>query len=270
MSDNQGSMASDPTSAKEISLNSSVHAAVSDEGASEDLHLSDELPYTTSAAEVATHLGGLRSSVVAVTAAIADLRADFSTFHERSAAQETLIARMQQRIDELQGDQVRALLSPVYQELASLHADLMEAAGKDYSVVPPERLPRELSFLLSRVDTALQLLGLESVGAAAGVQFDSRLHSAVRRVPTGRKSLDGLVATVQRQGFTFPGSAKASLYARVTVYAYDSTIDEDRMDELASISDEISGQATLPQSPDAILMNDAVDESAQQVSEENS
>ena len=136
---------------------------------------------------------------------------------------------MQQRIEELQGDQVRALLSPVYQELASLHADLIEAAGKDYSVLPPERLPRELSFLLSRVDTSLHLLGLEPVGAAAGAPFDSRLHSAVRRVPTGRKSLDGVIETVQRQGFIFPGAAKASMYARVTVYAYDPTIDEGTM-----------------------------------------
>ena len=98
---------------------------------------------------------------MAVAAAIAGLRADFSTSQERSAAQESLITRMQQRIEELQGDQVRALLSPVYQELASLHADLTEAAGKDYSALR-RRLPRELSFLLSRVDTSLHLLGLES------------------------------------------------------------------------------------------------------------
>jgi molecular chaperone GrpE (heat shock protein) len=238
MNDNQGPMAPDPTTAKETSLNSHACAAVSDEDASEDLQFSDDLSLATSDAEVATQLGELRSSVVAVTDAMAGMRADISLFQERSAAQESLITRMQQRIDELQGDQVRALLSPVYQELASLHADLLEAAGKDYSVLPPERLPRELSFLLSRVDTTLHLLGLESVGAAAGVPFDSRLHSAVRRVPTGRKSLDGVIATVQRQGFTFPGAAKASMYARVTVYAYDSTIDADTLDQHMSQPDE--------------------------------
>jgi molecular chaperone GrpE (heat shock protein) len=238
MNDNQGPMAPDPTTAKETSLNSHACAAVSDEDASEDLQFSDDLSLATSDAEVATQLGELRSSVVAVTDAMAGIRADISMFQERSAAQESLITRMQQRIDELQGDQVRALLSPVYRELASLHADLLEAAGKDYSVLPPERLPRELSFLLSRVDTTLHLLGLESVGAAAGVPFDSRLHSAVRRVPTGRKSLDGVIATVQRQGFTFPGAAKASMYARVTVYAYDSTIDADTLDQHMSQPDE--------------------------------
>lgn len=216
MTDNQGSTAPDTSTANQTSLNS------------HDL---------TEDTEVATQLEELRSSVMAVAAAIAGLRADFSTSQERSAAQESLITRMQQRIEELQGDQVRALLSPVYQELASLHADLTEAAGKDYSVLPPERLPRELSFLVSRVDTALQLLGLESVGAAAGVQFDSRLHSAVRRVPTGRKSLDGMIEDVQRQGFIFPGAAKASMYARVTVYAYDPTIDDGMMDELAPTAD---------------------------------
>lgn len=214
--DNQGSTAPDTSTANQTSLNS------------HDL---------TEDTELATQLEELRSSVMAVAAAIAGLRADFSTSQERSAAQESLITRMQQRIEELQGDQVRALLSPVYQELASLHADLTEAAGKDYSVLPPERLPRELSFLVSRVDTALQLLGLESVGAAAGVQFDSRLHSAMRRVPTGRKSLDGMIEDVQRQGFIFPGAAKASMYARVTVYAFDPTIYDGTMDELAPTAD---------------------------------
>ena len=216
MTDNQGSTAPDTSTANQTSLNS------------HDL---------TEETEVATQLEELRSSVMAVAEAIASLRADSSTFQERSAAQESLIARMQQRIEDLQGDQVRALLSPVYQELASLHADLIEAAGKDYSVLPPERLPRELSFLLSRVDTALQLLGLESVSAAAGVQFDSRLHSAVRRVPTGRESLEGMIEDVQRQGFIFPGAAKASMYARVTVYTYDPTIDDGTMDELAPTAD---------------------------------
>ena len=216
MTDNQGSTTPDTSTANQTSLNS------------HDL---------TEDTEVATQLEELRSSVMAVAEAIAGLRADFSTFQERSAAQESLIARMQQRIEDLQGDQVRALLSPVYQELASLHADLTEAAGKDYSVIPPERLARELSFLVSRVDTALQLLGLESVGAAAGVQFDSRLHSAVRRVPTGRESLEGMIEDVQRQGFIFPGAAKASMYARVTVYTYDPTIDDGTMDELAPTAD---------------------------------
>jgi molecular chaperone GrpE (heat shock protein) len=242
MTDNQGSTAPDTPTPNQTSLNSHASATVSDEGASEERHFSDDL---TKDAEVATQLEELRSSVVAVTAAIAGLRTDFSTFQQRSAAQESLIARMQQRIEELQGDQVRALLSPVYQELASLHADLTEAAGKDYSVLPPERLPRELSFLVSRVDTALQLLGLESVGAAAGVQFDSRLHSAVRRVPTGRKSLDGVIEDVQRQGFIFPGAAKASMYARVTVYAHDPTIDVGPMDELAPTAEEIPTQTPL-------------------------
>ena len=216
MTDNQGSMAPDTSTANQTSLNS--------HDLSEDT-------------EGATQLEELRSSVMSVAEAIAGLRVDFSTFQDRSAAQESLIARMQQRIEELQGDQVRALLSPVYQELASLHADLTEAAGKDYSVIPPERLARELSFLVSRVDTALQLLGLESVGAAAGVQFDSRLHSAVRRVPTGRESLDGMIEDVQRQGFIFPGAAKASMYARVTVYTYDPTTDDGTMDEFAPTAD---------------------------------
>lgn len=173
------------------------------------------------------HDGSTTTDLDAVLGAVDHLKAGVERFHERSQAQETLIQRMQERITELQGDQVRALLSPLFSELASLHADLQEAAAKDYTVLPPERLPKELSFLVDRVETALQLVGLESVGATPGAEFDSRLHAAARRVPTDDPSLDRHLAAVQRQGFIFPGAPKASLYARVTVFSYDPALADD-------------------------------------------
>jgi molecular chaperone GrpE (heat shock protein) len=167
--------------------------------------------------------GGLRT----IEETLRGLEASVERFHERSAAHDDLVHRMQQRIDDLQRDQVRALLSPIYEELASLQADLAEVAGREWTGSDPDSLGKELTFLVTRVDSALHLLGLESVGAATGVEFDSRLHAAARRVPTGDPALDRTIERVYRQGFTFPGAKKVSMHARVTVYEFDPALGDD-------------------------------------------
>lgn len=162
----------------------------------------------------------------AVTESLGTLQTLVDKFHERSSAHEDLVRRMQQRVDDLQRDQIRALLGPVYEELVSLHADLAEIADRDRIVVHPDRLGKELNYLVARVDAALEHLGLESVEAAPGVPFDSRLHSAARRVPTGSEALDQTIERVHRQGYMYPGAAKTSLHARVTVYSYDAQLND--------------------------------------------
>lgn len=175
------------------------------------------------AAESGDVLDGLRM----IKDSVRELKATVAKHHERSVAQEDLMQRMQDRIDELQRDQVRTLLGPVYEQLVSLHADLTEVADRDRVANAPDLLDKELRYLVTRVDSALQLLGLESVGAAPGVEFDSRLHAATRRVPTGTASRDRTIEHVSRQGFTFPGAKKVSMHARVTVYEYDPALDRD-------------------------------------------
>lgn len=144
--------------------------------------------------------------------------------HERTAAQESLISRMQDRIEELEADQVRALLGPIIVELAQLHAASLEAAAADFEAMSPSaaiaRVRKELGFLASRIEEALSLLGAESLEAAVGVPFDSRLHQAMRRLPSAEPDLDGRIAGVQRQGFRVAGAEKPLLYAKVTVHAY--------------------------------------------------
>lgn len=173
-------------------------------------------------------LDGLRM----VDGSIRELQAIVEKHHERSAAQEHLLQRLQGRVDDLQRDQVRTLLGPVYEQLASLHADLAEVADRHRAAHDPGSLGKELSYLVTRVDSALQLLGLESVAAAPGIAFDSRLHAATRLVPTGTTSLDRTIERVHRQGFSFPGAKKVSMHARVSVYEYDPALDRDRAPDL--------------------------------------
>lgn len=154
-----------------------------------------------------------------------EVKREASTFKDRARAQEDLIQRMQSRIEDLQADQVRSLLGPVVTELAGLHASLAEAASLDYERLGLERVAKEFGFLADRLEGSLELLDVVSVGARPGDPFDSRQHSAARRVPTADRTLDGTIAAVQRQGFRFARDSKTTLYARVTVFGYDASLE---------------------------------------------
>ena len=156
----------------------------------------------------------------ALTAELRQLRRAVEGFHDRSQAQEDVIGRMQARIEELQADQVRALLGPVATQLATLHGELSEFAGRDPAATTAEQVLKEVGLLLPRVEAGLESLGMETVDAAPGVPFDRRRHTATRRVPTIDPALDQTVATVVRQGFAAEGAARAAVMARVSVYEY--------------------------------------------------
>lgn len=188
------------------------------------------------------------------------VRMEASMFRERARAQEDLIQRMQSRIEDLQGDQVRSLLGPVVTELAGLHANLAEAASLDYERLGVGRVAREFSFLADRLEGSLELLDVVSIGARPGDPFDSRLHMAARRVPTVDRALDGTIAAVQRQGFRFAREAKTTLYARVTVYSYDASLEVEGAAEPAVAgtvpaehSDAAESGGSLDQTPDATV-----------------
>ncbi|MCZ2826074.1 MULTISPECIES: nucleotide exchange factor GrpE [unclassified Modestobacter] len=160
-------------------------------------------------------------SLEAQTAELRDLRLQVQRFHDRSRAQEDVIERMQTRIENLQADQVRALLGPVATELATLHGELSEIASRDPDTLTVERVTKEIALLVQRVESGLELLGMEPVGAAPGVTFDRRWHSATGRVPTDDPDRDQTIASVVRQGFGAEGAARATVMARVAVYQYD-------------------------------------------------
>ncbi len=189
-------------------------------------------------------LADVDSTLRDVQSGLAGLTSRVTAFNERSAAQESIIARMQQRLEELQGDQVRALLRPVFEQLAALHGDITAIADRVLSAGDGARWGKELAFLSNRVETAFDSLGLVSVEADAGVEFDSRVHFAVRSKPTHDAALDKSVAEVQRQGFTTPGTTKTELPARVVVYSYDP-------------QEPVGGETIAAASADAVLAPDS-------------
>jgi molecular chaperone GrpE (heat shock protein) len=179
-------------------------------------------------------------SIDAQTAELQELRRCVDRFHERSQAQEEVIARMQARIEDLQADQVRALLGPVATQLATLHGELSELASRDPAAMTVERVTKEVGLLVQRVEAGLESLGMETVEAAPGVPFDRRWHTATRRVPTGDPARDQTVAAVVRQGFGAEGAARASVMARVTVYQYDPELAAPDAEPLPASPDDAS------------------------------
>lgn len=155
-----------------------------------------------------------------VLVAVERMEAAVVALQERVRADQDIISRMQARIEAMQGDQVRALLGPLVTELANLQASFAEAAGRDYERLGFERVRKEFDLLGDRIEAALDVVGAISLEAEPGVAFNSRIHSAVRQVPTTDPAQDKTIAAVSRQGFTFDPAGKPALYARVVVYGY--------------------------------------------------
>lgn len=153
------------------------------------------------------------------------LTAAIDRLSQQIAADQDLISRMQSRIETLQGDQVRALLAPAVTELANLHAEFAESAGRDFERLGFASVRQEFGQLSDHIETAIDLLGAVSLDVQIGDPFNSRVHQAIKKVPTGDSALDRTVAAVIRQGFTFDPTGKPMLCARVWVYSYEPLLE---------------------------------------------
>lgn len=160
-----------------------------------------------------------RPSLDQVVAALAGVEAQIHGFHARAENYEQIVRQMQNRIEQLQGDQVQALLKPVIQRFAGLHAQAAEASEKARE--RGESAEKDFGFFAVAIEEALGLVDIESVGAAPHVEFDSRKHHASRIVPTPDPNLDQRVQRVLRQGFTYVGAPRVFLPAQVSVYRYE-------------------------------------------------
>lgn len=140
-------------------------------------------------------------------------------FHGRAEQYESIIRRMQSRIEELQADQVRELLKPVVLKLASLHTEAAEAEARA-STREDDSARKDFDYFVSEIEEVLSLLDIESIKVATGDEFDASKHAARRRVDTNDPSLDRRVGKILRQGFTFVGAERVFVPAMVNVYRY--------------------------------------------------
>ncbi|MBX6388714.1 MAG: nucleotide exchange factor GrpE [Frankia sp.] len=142
-----------------------------------------------------------------------------AAFHTRAQSYEHIVQQMQSRIEKLQGDQVQTLLRPLIQRIATLHAAAVAAA--EQARERGEKAENDLSYFARAIEEALGLLDIESVEAAPSVRFDPKRHHATRVVPTNDPAMDGLIARVLRQGFTYADAERVLLPAQVSIYRYE-------------------------------------------------
>ncbi|WP_417288355.1 hypothetical protein [Corynebacterium variabile] len=152
------------------------------------------------------------------------LLADRAELEHAVAEQAATIDTLRGRVEELTGDQVRALLLPPGSRLVDVLASLRDTARRDFSDLPKETVLRqhanELEHADAGVSDAVRALGLVPVLCEVGEKFSSRFHQATGTTDTSTADLDKRIARVIRPGFTFPGSPRPSIAPQVVVYKY--------------------------------------------------
>lgn len=146
-------------------------------------------------------------------------------FIDRAEFYENLVRKLQDRVESLQVDQVQQLLGPVLTRLAILITQSADAAQLARTHGEGYRADVEFEYFHDALIETLDLIGVESVGAAPGAVFDRSVHASRKTVRTGNQGLDWTVAKVLRQGLVRPGSQRAFLPAQVSVYRYDADLD---------------------------------------------
>lgn len=156
---------------------------------------------------------------------LGDLDGSVRAFTDRAEFYEDLVRKLQNRVESLQVDQVQQLLGPVLTRLAILITQSADAAqlarihGEGY------RADVEFEYFHDALLETLDLVGVESVGAAPGAPFDRSVHASRKTVRTGEQGLDWTIAKVLRQGLVRAGAERAFLPAQVSVYRYDAGLD---------------------------------------------
>jgi molecular chaperone GrpE (heat shock protein) len=175
---------------------------------------------------------------VELLSAVQRVERQIAVFHARAENYEQLIGQMQSRIEQLQGDQVQALLRPIIQRFASLHAQAAAAAEQAHE--RGEAAEKDFDFFAVAIEEAFGLVDIESVAARPSVEFDSSKHHAASVVVTDDPGLDRRIQRVLRQGFSYAGASRVFLPAQVSIYRYEPPTDS------VTVSEEEQSPAAKP------------------------
>lgn len=178
---------------------------------------------------------------------LSGIEAGLGRFNDRFAAYEQRTQDLHSRVEELQQDQVRQLLKPAFERLATLHAEALRTS--EAKAVSDPSTAEDFSFFATSIEEMMALYDLDPVGAAVDGAFDARIHHAQRAIPTADETQGGTIQRVIRQGFSFAGAARVFLPARVSVYKYVPAADPVPVAEVSDAaqsetSDSVNGSET--------------------------
>lgn len=186
-----------------------------------------------------------------LTEQLRPMAAALERFHTRAEQYESIIRRMQTRIEELQSDQVRELLKPIILKLADLHTEA-SAAEERASASEDDSARKDFDFFVTEIEDTLGLLDIESIGTRVLDEFDPARHAARRRIDSDDPTLDKRIAKVVRQGFTYVGAERVFVPATVFVYRYQPPAEARPIAEAPPITSPTGSQPATA-SPDPIV-----------------
>jgi len=170
----------------------------------------------------------------AVLAAVGELRASLAGLesqaareHDRAQAREAVISRLHEEVERLRAGEARMLLRPAVTDLRRLRDDLLTQARS-----VPEGMSRDevTALLESYADSVVLILercGIVAVRPAPDARFDPRQHQVSGIAGTGRRDLDGLVASTVSDGYAEADTGLPVAPARVIVYRHGPPADQD-------------------------------------------
>lgn len=144
---------------------------------------------------------------------------------ERGNLEQTIVSlshtveNLNDRIEELQGDQVNALLKPAATEIYRVLSQVdrwcsqVELTG---SIKPDKRF----DFIIDGLIEALEALGLNEIPVYIGDAFNKKIHHGSQTIETDDVMKDKTIAQVLQRAFSFTNAGKTAFPASVAVYAY--------------------------------------------------
>ncbi len=159
------------------------------------------------------------------TEALIDALRDRSHLEETISTLSRVVETLEQRVSELQGDQVQALFTPPAQAIITVVAQIDRWVRTPASLVNVDeeaesKLTQGLEYLADQLVDALASLGLSPVPVEVGQSFDRSIHKVVAVEDTGDESADRQVIAVQQRGFLYPKQKRAAFPAHVVVLKY--------------------------------------------------
>lgn len=214
----------------------SDHLAITDDGGEEGEQVFDQEALTPSFDEPAPEGAGADldytaeqssenppacedASIAAEISALTEQIFDTSQrFDARIKDADSRIAELSRRVEQLQGDQVQALLKPVFVKLADLLTRAEESARS--AEAEDSGYATDFEAFAHEVEALIDLYDIESVGAEVGGKFDMACHAVVRAQATEDREKADTIYRVQRQGLRAVGSDRTFLPARVFTYRF--------------------------------------------------
>ncbi|MDA3627832.1 nucleotide exchange factor GrpE [Saccharopolyspora sp. WRP15-2] len=183
-----------------------------------------ELPETPEPVDTA---GETPDPVAEIAGAVSELTDQLRQHHDRAAARERVIDKLHAEVERLRAGEQNLLLRPITTDLQNLRKDLLHQAR----TLPPELTRQQVADLLESfalsAEQALERCGSAPIRPEVGAEFSAREHRAVKTLPAEEPEQHERIALVVSDGYLDTTTDRVTVPARVHVYRWSATTEND-------------------------------------------